>query len=439
MTGSRAPTSGAIVLLMGAGIAACAGAPAFAGGFSVREQSAYYLGTSFAGSASGGDISSVFWNSAATAALPGCNSSSNFTAVFGSADETATGGLFATPVAPASTDVARSAVVPSSYATCQLSDKLFAGLAINAPYGLVTKPDNTAWAGSPIAVTSKLFSVNINPTLAYRLSPELTVGAGIQVEYFSLRLTHSAFNTLLGPLTGARVYDADDWGFGATAGILWQPSRATSIGLGYRSAVDLDVSGQYTTTAAALTGPALSTKAKGEITLPDEVTLSARQALGPRLALLGTVEWQNWSRVQNVTATSAGCPGGVCETLNLNYRDGWLYSVGLEYAYSPALLLRTGIGYETSPITDSTRNIILPDSNRIHVSVGASYQLSDRLTADIGYSHLFFQDQSFCIASPAANGGSSHCNAATPPGAVLLTGKADVSTDLLGVGLKYKF
>src|SRR5438067_790149 len=69
-----------------------------AGGFGVREQSAYFLGSSFAGSAAGGDVSSMFWNSAATAARPGCNSSSNFTAAFGEAKETAQAGIFVTGV-----------------------------------------------------------------------------------------------------------------------------------------------------------------------------------------------------------------------------------------------------------------------------------------------------------------------------------------------------
>src|SRR5262252_366192 len=47
------------------------GGPAWAGGFAVPEQSAYFLGTSFAGAAAGGDISSMFWNPAALATVPG--------------------------------------------------------------------------------------------------------------------------------------------------------------------------------------------------------------------------------------------------------------------------------------------------------------------------------------------------------------------------------
>ena len=418
---------------------------AVAGGFAIREQSAYFLGSAFAGSAAGGDLTSMYWNSAGAAARPGCNSASSYTAVFGHSTESAQSGLLVTgapgipALSPTSADVGNTSLVPASYASCQLTERLYVGIALNSPFGFTTKPDNPNWAGSPIAQTSKIFSVNANPMLAYKLTPQVTIGVGVQIEFLSVRLNHGTLGSLGGPLSGARAFNADDWGVGATAGILWQPSRSTSVGLGYRSTVSEDVSGDYTRGIGAISGPGVMTRAAASITLPDEVTLSARQYLSPQLALLGTIEWQNWSRVQNVTATSAGCPGGVCEVLNLNYRDGWQFSVGAEYAWNPLLTLRAGIAYETSPIRDSTRDILLPDSNRVELAIGASYKLSETMSVDAAYSHLFFADGSYCIANASINGGTTHCNAATPATAVLLSGKADVSADLLAVGLKYKF
>ena len=49
----------AAALLSGLGVVEQANA----GGFGVREQSAYFEGMGYAGSAAGGDISSMFWNS----------------------------------------------------------------------------------------------------------------------------------------------------------------------------------------------------------------------------------------------------------------------------------------------------------------------------------------------------------------------------------------
>jgi long-chain fatty acid transport protein len=436
----------AIAALCGFGFVVAA-APALAGGFSVREQSTTFLGSAFAGSAAGGDISGMFWNSAVTGITSGCSTSSNYAAILGQSDLTASSGLFVTgapPIAPGlsptSADVGSDSVVPASYLACQLSDKLFVGLALNSQFGLLTKPDDLGWAGSPIAVTSKVFSANLNPTVAYRLSPSLTVGVGLQLEYLKIRLRHGAFNSIAGPLSGARRYEADDWGVGATAGILWQPMPGTSVGLGFRSAVGLDVSGTFRRGASLPATAAVTAEAEAGLTLPEQVTLSIRQVVAPAWTLLGSVEWTNWSRLGDVAATGGGCgPTGVCEVLNLNYRDGWLFAVGAEYAYNPLLTLRGGVAYEISPIRDSTRDILVPDSNRVFVSLGASYRYSEQITIDLAYSHVFFEDGAFCVASQSANAGSSHCTGSTPPGAILLRGDAEVSVDILAVGLRYRF
>ena len=412
---------------------------AHAGGFAVHEQSTTFLGTAFAGAAAGGDITSMYWNPAAAAAVPGCSMASSYSLILGSSDETAEGGLFASvPGVRRSTDIGSDSLVPASYFACQLSDKLFAGVALNSPFGLLTKPDDRDWAGSPIAVTSKVFSVNLNPTLAYKLAPGLTVGVGLQVEYLKIQLNHASFSSPLplpAPLVGSRLYEADDWGVGATAGLLWQPLPGTSIGIGYRSAVGLNVEGQFRRGASLSSGPAVSTEAEAGITLPEEVTFSFRQAVAPSWAVLGTVQWKNWSRLGDVAAVGSGCgPTGVCEVLNLNFRDGWLFSLGAEYAYSPALLLRGGVAYEIAPREDSTRDILLPDSDRVFLSAGASYKYSEQIIVDFAYAHIFFDDAPFCIGS---GGGSTHCNSGTTT--VLLQGDSDTSVDIVALGLRYKF
>jgi long-chain fatty acid transport protein len=423
-----------VTLLCGLGAVATT---AHAGGFAVREQSTTFLGTAFAGAAAGGDISSMYWNPAAAAAVSGCSMASSYSLILGRSDETAESGLFATsPLVPRSTDVGSDSLVPASYLSCQLTDKLYAGVALNSPFGLLTKPDDTNWAGSPIAITSKVFSANLNPTLAYTLAPGLTVGVGVQIEYLKIRLNHGSFPSPLPvPLVGSRLYEADDWGVGATAGLLWQPLPGTSVGIGYRSAVGFDVEGQFRRGAAISSGPPVSTEAEAGITLPEEVTFSFRQAVALGWTLLGTVEWTNWSRLGDVAAVGAGCgPSGVCEVLNLNYRDGWFFSLGAEYAYSPTLLLRTGVAYEVSPIEDRTRDILVPDSNRVFLSAGASYKYSEQIIVDLAYTHIFFDDADFCIGS---GGGSTHCNSGTTT--VLLQGSSDSSVDVVALGLRYRF
>ncbi|MGB9163665.1 MAG: outer membrane protein transport protein [Rhodomicrobium sp.] len=403
----------AVALLSGLGAADQANA----GGFAVREQSSYFQGSGFAGTAAGGDISSMFWNSAAITTVPGFNAEASGTIIFPTSDVAATGGILALADPYRTTNIGVDTFVPAMYGTYQINDRLYAGIAVNSPFGFATKPDNSLWAGAPIALTSLVRTLDFNPTLAYKITPELSIGVGAQAEYIRVRL-----NSL------SQSLDADSWGAGATAGILWQPSPATSIGLGYRSAITQDLSG-------LVTQPPVGFEAKGSVTLPNEVTLSARQALTDRLTLLGTVEWQNQSSVGNIPITSSfiGCPGGVCETLNFNYHDQWYFALGAEYAYSPSLTVRTGVNYEISPVDNGNRTVVLPDSNRLGVSVGGSYRYSDRVTFDLAYTHLFFDSAPFCMAE---GGGTVHCVSPLQQ-LTLLEGSADTSVDMFSFAAKY--
>lgn len=430
-------------------------APAAAGGFGVREQSAHFQGMSFAGSAAGGDLSSMYWNSAAAAFGTGCNSSANVAIAAPRLRETAESGRLVTgspampPAIPAvrgntatSTDVGGIAGIPASYVNCQLSQQLYFGLGLNAPFAAASKPDDPFWAGATAASTTKIVSANINPVLAYKVAPGLTVGAGVQIQHMSIHLTRRGlFSTVSAatPLTPSADYTADGWATAFTAGGLWQPLRSTTIGLGYRSAITQDVEGTYTRGASLAAGPGRSSSGKASVKLPDIVTLSVRHQATPTLAILGTFEWSNWSRIGESTVSSTGCAGGICDRLQLDYSNGYLLALGAEFAASPKLTLRAGLAFERAPVTDSVRDIAVPDSNRIMTSAGLSYKVTDSAVIDLAYSHLFMDDAPICIAQREANGGSSHCTGSTRPAAILFKGKSENAADLVSVGMKVKF
>ncbi len=364
-----------------------------AGAFAVREQSAYFQGMSFAGSAAGDSLSSMFWNSAAAAAAPGFNSESHVALVVPHTEITADGtsALVALGLDANSGSLGDPTVVPASYYNYQLNDRLFLGMALNGSFGFTTKPEHLDFAGTPIATTSRIFTLNFNPTVAYKLTPALTVGVGAQILYADLRLRSSNSEAVTalatagvpgGPIVSAgRTTEADDWGFGGTAGVLWQPNPGTTIGVGYRSQIELEGKGTCegfglsNLATAGLTGGnpfGCLTRANvsADLTLPDMVTASFRQQLSERLTLLGTLEWTNWSVVGDRADFRSG--GQIVDTFPLGYDDGWFASVGAEYKWTPDTTLRAGVGYEWSPVSDEVRNVSLPDNDRVWLSVGAS-------------------------------------------------------------------
>ena len=411
-------------------------ADAMAGGFAIREQSAQFQGSSFAGSAAGGGLSSMYWNPAAAGQVvgPGIVSESHFSAIFGQAEntvETYTGGPLS-PVAPFGTldaatasaifgvspnseGIASPALVGASYYAYKLSPSLTAAMSITSGFGLTTKPTSPRYLGSELGQTTKLLTMNAAPTLAYKIMPGVTIGAGAQIQYAKAKLA-LATGAPIGPLS---IYkDGEDIAFGATAGVLIEPAAGTSIGLGWRSQLTHDLEGDFSVSQTPF-----QRNASVELNLPDIVTLSFRQSLAANMRVLGTVEWTNWSRFKNLEITGIVSPIPV--NIDANWSDSWYFALGGEYDMQPGMTLRAGIGYEISPVDDPTKRFTsIPDADRVWLSAGASVQLTDTMSADFAYTHIFVENGEFDRETLAGN---------------RITGTSEAQVDIISASLKTRW
>jgi long-chain fatty acid transport protein len=380
--------------LLAGGAAALLASQAQAGGFAVREQSAYGMGSAYAGIAAGGALSAMFWNPATMTQMPGLSVEGDLAAIFPYAAQTPTGGTL-TPLLPGATgNTGESALVPSFYAAYQLNPDVWLGMSFNAPYGLsVSFPG--VWAGRNYSGNTSLRTYNATPSIAWRINDWISVGFGLQVQYGQAGLTQGV--TLPGPAFASSNIGGDGWGWGVTAGVTLTPAKGTTIGLGWRSQMDQKIDGTLNTAVPASTPGPVSTTLR----LPDTVSLGLRQVLSPQWTLLGTVEWTNWSRIGTSSINAGGGPalvGGSPAAIHFDYRDGWLFSVGAEYQWTPTLAVRGGIGYEISPISDGVRIPLLPDNDRFWMSLGLTSAITDTLKLDIAYSHLFVRDTNIAVA-----------------------------------------
>jgi len=381
----RASAAGAALLSMSS--------LALAGGFEVREQSAYFQGTSFAGAAAGGhNISSIFWNPAASAYVGyGFTADASAALIFADSNVDVTG--FGTPgntglcaTFACSVDIGAVALVPASYMAWRYDSRTVFALGMNSQFGLGTKPDNLEWLGQLHARSAKLFSVNVNPSVSYEIVPGIAIGAGLQVQLLDLMHLKSAAG-LAGPSASLA---GQDIAAGFTAGINYRPAPGTSIGLGYRSSIRHTLEGSVTVEGTGLGGPI-----EADVETPGKATLSFSQAVAPNMRVLGTIDWTNWSTLDVVRVRPAPTAIGKTITLDFQWHDAWFFALGGEWDVNPQLTLRAGGAYEMSPIRNPTERLVqLPDADRIWLSLGATYRLNDTTALNFGYSHVFVEDAS---------------------------------------------
>ena len=428
------------LLLACSGVAAliCATADANAGGFAIREQSAYGQGSSFAGIAAGGALSSMFWNPATMTQVPGVQSESVYTGILPYASNPVGAGSTLTALGYGGTsNIAPNELVPAGYMSMQLKPDLWIGMSVNSPFGLaVTFPDQ--WAGRDYATgATNLKTYNAAPSIAYRLSDMISVAIGAQIEYAKADLSRGPTPFVAPPGAFFPVYtelSGSGWAYGFTAGVTLTPTPTTTIGIGYRSALNQKINGTLIQTGAVALPGTTNGSASTTIDLPDVVSVGLRQRLGAQWTLLGTFEWSNWSRIgtSNVVQGNgaAATVGGTAVTIPFQYSDGYFYSLGAEYQWNDKVALRAGAGYEKSPITDGVRIPALPDNDRTWVSIGASYKYSNKISFDAAYSHLFVKNTPINIS--AASGNPSFDG-------ITYNGTIDAHIDIVSIGMHYRW
>jgi long-chain fatty acid transport protein len=426
--GANTVKSGWTALLASTAVLIATAIEANAGAFGLREQSTVGQGEAFAGVAAGGALSSMFWNPATMTQTPGFGLEGNGTGILANVDQHPLAGSTLLPLGfGGAADTGSPALLFSGYSTWQVSPNLWIGLSTNSPFGLSTSfPDS--WAGRNYALGSSLMTYNATPSVALRINDWLSVGLGVQLQY-----GRADVNLGLTPIPPTHVnLNGTGWGFGMTAGVTVTPGPNTTIGVGWRSAVDQKIDGSLNVGAPIpfSTPGAVNTT----LDLPDIISVGIRHRFDDRWTVMGTAEWTNWSRIgTSVVSQAAGGSaliGGSPVALPFQFRDGWFYSIGAEYVVDAKTTLRGGVGYEISPITDRVRIPLLPDNDRTWLSVGASYKMLPNFIMDVGYSHIWVKDSNINISPTSGNPWFSGVN---------YIGNASVGINIYSVGFRYMF
>jgi long-chain fatty acid transport protein len=374
---------------------------AVAGGFAIGTQSGSGTGNAFAGGAAAADDASVAWsNPAGMSLLPAGKQVAGALHILKPSfkfTNNGSTGVFAGAGTGEGGDGGDWAFVPNGFFTIDINPKMRFGLALNAPFGLKTEYDS-GWRGRLTALLSEVKSVNINPSVAYKVSDTVSIGAGVSVQKLDAKLTNDA--TVLG--LGIVTIDADDVGYGFNLGAMFQPSPSTRIGAHYRSSIKYDLEG---TLSASLSAPAGS-NIKADLKVPDSFSVSAFHALDSKWELMGDITWTGWSSVQQlaIVRTSGAMAGATFTTLQFQWDDTWRYGVGANYKWDNQTKIRFGLAFDETPTKDATRTPRLPDQDRTWVAFGVQFRPSKTGILDVGYAHEFIKNANVNTSGAPAPG-----------------------------------
>ncbi len=423
--------------------ATCLSSAAFASGFALREGTADWLGNAFAGeSAKAYDASTVWTNPAGMVRLdqdeidgsvsyiaPSFNfTGSNTNPLTGGNVSGTTGG---NAIAPAASG--------SLFGVWVLSPKFRLGFSVTSPYDeRVSYPGD--FVGRYQSLVSSITDINFGLALSYKVNDHLSIGGGPNVDYFDARLTQALNVPFLSAATGqdplADIH-GNDLGVGYNVGILYQFDDATRIGIDYRSRIRHNITGEEKITVPALYSllspetaailAAANSGATTSITLPDDLDIGLYHQITEKWAVMGSVEWTDWSlfNALDVTPTN-GAPG---TTIGEDWRNTWYAGIGTNYQLLDKVMLQTGFAYDESPVTDSNRTTRVPDANHYDLGFGVQYQILPSTKLQLAYLHVF---------SPGGTINNTASNSPLTPSGTII-GNYDAADDSVTAGLTVKF
>ncbi|WP_047250214.1 OmpP1/FadL family transporter [Chromobacterium subtsugae] len=478
------------VMIMGTALG-LASTQAAASGYQFGSQSVSGQGSAHANGAEANDPSTIFSNPAGLTRLDGTQFSTGVTLVVPHSEYTDNGSknVLGQPTGGdnGGTFAPKAVAAPTFYLSSKINDKLTAGIGMYVPYG--AKLDyGFNWAGRYALKSINLQSLNINPSIAFKLDERNSFGFGVSAQYMKATLeqmadavdglaigglmqqgiTNPAQIAALAPGVAAQLRQSgvsgdglghvqgDDWGFGWNMGYMFQLDDNTRFGLAYRSSVKQSLSGTSTWTFNNVTGnvtvggvtlpAAVAAKFKHpdatasvDVTTPETASANFFHQLNPKIALMGDVTWVRNSRMQQIDIKQYSVPAQGDLVIHQNWRDTWRVSVGSNYQLNDAWMLRGGLAWEQSPVkSDDQRHPAIPDSDRIWLSLGANFKINKQSSIDMAYSFIDFK-----------NANVNYSDSCTPAGVNLSTGgsctgnggtvKGSYKTYLQLLGLQYNY
>ncbi len=363
---------------------------ATAGGFQLSDHSVTSLGRSHAGyGLAGDDASAVQFNPAAMTLLKKSQLQLGFSVNDVTAEVEDTGSTGAN-AGGEDEDGSSTAVVPNAYAIFPFNDKLVFGLGVTAPFGTNTDYTDDNFVGRYNGTQTELTAIDLNPSFAYKINDNVSIGGGVSVQTLDVTLASAVFTNGSAP-DGDFEAEGDSVDVGYNLGIMLSVSDNTRLGLSYRSGIEHDVEGDGTFSGLGALSGTFDVEAAFET--PATVYAGLHSVISDSLGFSMGVRWTEWSTFEEIRIEfpDGNNAGGADNVTPIEWEDSLTISMGFDGRLNDKWGWRTGLAFDETPVPTATRSVRTIDSDRLWFSLGGSYKPSPAITLDFAYRYIYFE------------------------------------------------
>ena len=242
----------------------------------------------------------------------------------------------------------------------------------------------------------------VAPTLAYKLSPNHSVGVSPLLAYQRFKVdglqAFTGFSSSAADVTD-KGYDSST-GWGVRIGWMGKISNTVTLGAAYAPKMRMGKFDKYRGLFAE----------QGGFDIPENYNVGIAVKATPRVTVAFDIQQINYSDVKSIAngvtnslSAPPANPLGSANGSGFNWRDQTAFKLGLEHEYSKNLTLRAGYNYGRSPVRDDidsvTFNIIAPGVVERHLTLGATWILQNKSELTVSYMHAF----SNSVTGPSAS------------------------------------
>ncbi len=282
---------------------------------------------------------------------------------------------------------------PNFYLTYTSRSGFGVGISATVPY-LTNSEWDPNWVGARLATSSEVRSVFISPSVAFRMSPRLSLGVGLNLVATRLRFSHrvpldSAWNDGTGTYQGDTQLD-----YGVQAGVLFCPGEQWSFGASYKSAVDVQLNGGSATFSdipPSFTSEYPNANVSIGMKTPNEFHFGVGWRPLNVVHVETDLQYVLWSSFKSLSMAFSD-PALRDTALQQNWSNTLCFRFGVELVMSD-VTLRGGLVVDQSPVPDPYLSPWLPDANRVSYSVGVGYKVGEGLRMDFAYMYSKFADR----------------------------------------------